>query len=201
MKPSATKKVTRQANPPHAHGEVKGGISSISTIAWVPQQELDQQGWASAGRRLGAIGRGSQWWVGDWIRYGTARWGERYVEAARITNYDVHTLRNMAYVASRFKLSLRRDNLTWSHHALLAALTTDEQKRWLDRASKERLSVADLRMELRSMQRGAQESRSDDDNSAGGETSQETISCPKCGHEIDVAASEPSKGGRPPTAA
>ncbi|HEY0391663.1 MAG TPA: hypothetical protein VGC63_08145 [Solirubrobacterales bacterium] len=137
----------------------------------------------ATGRRLGAIGRCSQWWIGDWIRYGTARWGERYAEAARVTGYDVASLRNMAWVASQFDLSLRSDKLTWSHHVLLAPLEPAEQKRWLDHALEERLSVADLRIELRA----AQGSGGKPAASGGTRTEPDGASvtvCPHCGHEL-----------------
>jgi hypothetical protein len=157
--------------------------SSISAVAWTPNAELDYHRWVLEGRRIGAIGRGSPWWVGDWLLYGTAKWGERYVEAVKITRYDAKSLRNLRYVASRFDSSLRRENLTWSHHALLAACDQDEQRHWLDRAAAERLSVEDLRIELRSAQRG--------DYVAGpqdpvGEIQQQSaaIVCPNCGHEL-----------------
>jgi hypothetical protein len=147
----------------------------------LPQGELGQAAWLATGRRLGAIGRCSQWWIGDWIRYGTSRWGERYAEAARVTGYDVASLRNMAWVASRFDLSLRSDKLTWSHHVLLAPLEPEAQKHWLDRALEERLSVADLRVELRAAQ-GKQAV-------ASGTTAKKTadpalVVCPHCGHEL-----------------
>ena len=125
------------------------------------------------------MGRCSQWWIGDWVRYGTARWGEKYAEAARVTGYDTASLRNMAWVASRFDLSLRNDKLTWSHHVLLAPFDLEAQREWLRRASEERLSVADLRLELRN---------------ARGESSEEarTVAdkhdalavCPHCGHAL-----------------
>ena len=51
------------------------------------------------------MSRVSSWWVGDWLQYGTSKWGEKYSEAARITGYDVKTLRNIVYVAKRFSLS------------------------------------------------------------------------------------------------
>ena len=72
---------------------------ALSKIAWAPQRDLDHSGWLATGRRLGAIGRCSQWWIGDWVRYGAARWGEKYAEAARVTGYDIASLRNMAWVA------------------------------------------------------------------------------------------------------
>jgi hypothetical protein len=128
--------------------------AELSRVAWLHPGQLDFHQWAAAGRRFGEIGRGSQWWIGDWLLYGTSRFGERYVEASKITGYDPKSLRNMRYVASQFAPSLRRDNLNWSHHALLAGLEPADRTYWLDRASADRLSVEDLRSELRSARRG-----------------------------------------------
>jgi hypothetical protein len=160
--------------------------SALSKIAWAPQRDLDHSDWLATGRRLGAIGRCSQWWIGDWVRYGTAKWGEKYAEAARVTGYDIASLRNMAWVASRFDTSLRNDKLTWSHHVLLAPLEPDEQRAWLLRASEERLSVADLRLELRGLRGGE-----DRDSSGGGNgrvSKRGKVSvCPHCGHSLPSA--------------
>jgi hypothetical protein len=164
-------------------GSARGRSSgALSKTAWVPQGNLDHSDWLATGRRLGAIGRCSQWWIGDWIRYGASRWGEKYAEAARVTGYDVASLRNMAWVASRFDLSLRNDKLTWSHHVLLAPFEPDAQRKWLRRASEERLSVADLRLELRAVRAGGHKSPT-------GPTSVERRSddvavCPHCGHSL-----------------
>lgn len=154
--------------------------SRISKVAWAPQGDLGQSEWLATGRRLGAIGRCSQWWIGDWIRYGTARWGERYVEAARVTGYDVATLRNMAWVASQFDLSLRSDKLSWSHHVLLAPLGEEDQRRWIDKAVEERLSVADLRLELRKRGHGSAREKVVDDQGEG----RGAEVCPHCGHRL-----------------
>lgn len=137
------------------HAPHVSGARPMSTLkmAWIPEEALAYPGWVSAGRRLGEFGRRNQWWIGDWIRYGNTRWGEKYVEAAKITGYDGKSLRNMAYVASRFALSRRRDNLNWSHHAELAGLSQDDQDHWLERATRDRLSVADLRDLLGALRR------------------------------------------------
>lgn len=161
----------------HASGQV-------STVAWIPPADLDPREWAAAGRRFGAISRCSQWWIGDWIRYGTQKWGEKYVQAARITGYDIASLRNIAWVASQFDVSLRSDKLSWSHHALLAPLETDEKVYWLERATAERFSVVDLRTDLRARQSGKERepSRSDELSEDG----HGTVICPRCGHELHL---------------
>jgi uncharacterized paraquat-inducible protein A len=152
---------------------------------------MDLAEWTEAGRRLGTMGRCGQWGLGDWIRYGNAKFGERYSRATRITGYDVQTLMNMVYVASRFEISRRRETLSWSHHETLASLDLAEQELWLDRAAAERLSVADLRTELRSARRGGGEAAK-----SGGKASQlpdpsAEIVCPRCGHKIPVSEGEP----------
>jgi hypothetical protein len=158
--------------------------SGVSKVAWVPREDLGQSEWLATGRRLGAIGRCSQWWIGDWIRYGTARWGEKYAEAARVTGYDVASLRNMAWVAAQFDLSLRSDKLSWSHHVLLAPLNAEEQRYWIEKAADARLSVADLRLELRTWGHGSRRGQA----TAGAEDEGrgEGI-CPHCGHKLGGA--------------
>lgn len=166
-------------------GREEGGAPrALSKIAWIPQHDLDHTDWLATGRRLGTIGRCSQWWIGDWVRYGAARWGEKYAEAARVTGYDVASLRNMAWVASRFDLSLRNDKLTWSHHVLLAPLEPGEQQKWLRRASEERLSVADLRLELRALRHDGDGKPSQDAPAVVGDSGDEVAVCPHCGHSL-----------------
>jgi hypothetical protein len=155
-------------------------------LGWEPPTNLDRASWLAAGVSLAEFDRVSNWWVGDWIRYGNARWGEKYVEVARITGLDGKTLRNIAYVASRFDLSRRRDNLTWTHHAEVAALSPERQEEWLNRALTLKLSVGDLRIELRSAQRALRpigDAPDGKDAAAGAET----VTCPKCGGSIPLA--------------
>jgi hypothetical protein len=123
--------------------------AALTTTAWSPCMELTVADWARQGRWLGALGRGSGWWIGDWVRYGNARYGDRYGAAARVTGYDAQSLRNMAYVAGRFDVPRRRGGLSFSHHAELAGLPAAQQDLWLDRAEAGTLSVSSLRSELR----------------------------------------------------
>jgi hypothetical protein len=138
--------VERAGAPPSALG-------SLSPTAWMPRGELELRDWLEHGRRFGAIGRGVAWWIGDWLLYGNARYGERYARASRATGYDPQSLMNMVYVASRFAVHRRHQALSWSHHAELAALPLPEQERWLELAERERMSVRSLRAELRASRR------------------------------------------------
>lgn len=175
---------------------VRTGHHRPAPTAWVAPEGLDRAGWVTAGARLGGLSRTSNWWIGDWIRYGTAKWGEKYAAAAKITGYDRHSLENMAYVASRFDdISLRRENLSWSHHLLVAALEPDEQACWLDMATERRMSVNDLRIELRAAHRSLKAAPDTVECSTGSEGTTSTIVCPQCGFELptesDRALSSP----------
>jgi hypothetical protein len=121
----------------------------LGAVAWQPSGELDLAEWVEHGRRIGGAGRSCGWWIGDWLRYGNERFGERYSRAANATGYDIQTLMNMVYVASHVAVSRRRETLSWSHHAELASLTVDEQDSWLERAAESRWSVRDMRTEIR----------------------------------------------------
>jgi hypothetical protein len=155
-------------------------------LAWEPPRKLDRPGWLVAGANIAEFGRVNNWWVGDWIRYGTARWGEKYAEAARITGLEGKTLRNIAYVSSRFDLSRRRDRLTWTHHAEVAALPPDQQDEWLDRALALRLSPGELRIELRSAQRAFGPSSEPASDLIKRDGATRTIACPRCGSVISL---------------
>jgi hypothetical protein len=162
--------------------------TGISPVAWEPHHDLQLREWLEHGRRFGALGRGMAWWIGDWIRYGNSRYGEKYTRAARVTGYDVQSLMNMAYVAARFESPRRRAALSWSHHAEVVALCPADQDAWLDLAERERLSVRSLRLELRATRRRQElpehrrQARSEPPAHA------EQLVCPHCRHVIDPAA-------------
>ena len=173
--------------------------SPKSSVAWAPTQDLNANEWAAAGRRIGAVGRCIQWLLGDWIAYGNTKFGERYARAAKITGYDTQTLMNMVYVASRFEISRRRENLSWSHHETLAALDEEEQNHWLDQAQVNRWSIADLRMMLRVSRRECEaeegeaetgvevltDSELDTVTRVGNATAEDSMVCPNCGYKLD----------------
>jgi len=159
----------------------------VSKTSWSICGELTLPAWIEYGKKLGSLGRSSGWWIGDWLRYGNAAYGERYTRAARVTGYDTQTLMNMVYVASRFEISRRRENLSWSHHEALASLDPGAQDRWLDEAIAKRLSVSDLRTMLRTERREVHDSAI----AAGTgdelpQVSSDVVQCPRCGEEISL---------------
>jgi hypothetical protein len=147
---------------------------------------MEYRDWVEMGRYLGALGRGSQWWIGDWLLYARGKWGEMYTEAMKITGYDYGSLRNMASMAQEFNLSRRRDKLTWGHHAAVASLTHDEQHHWLDRAVALKWSREDLRTELRTSRRVLKTATDDDDEPGQSGGQAPSMVCPHCGKTIPL---------------
>lgn len=159
-------------------GRKREGATS-SPVGWSPGEDIDVGTWVRVGHRLGAMDRCSRWLVGDWIRYGTVRWGEKYKEISQITGYDVKTLRNIAYVAGQVDMSRRRDNLSWSHHAEVCALDPEQQDVWLDLAVSQRMSVADLRIEVRSALRA-------ENATPRPIAKSKLVTCPECDHQFEA---------------
>lgn len=188
--------------PPNGAGGLTSSIASLTPTAYVIEGNVPFGEWVQHGRRLGVIGRSAGWWIGDWLSYGNAKYGDRYARASRITGYDAQTLMNMVYVASRFEPSRRREGLSWSHHAELAALPPEEQERWLTRAETDRLSVRCLREEIRRERRSVEGRRQGElpARSATPDLSVEHVHCPTCGNSFPVedggATPRPRRGGR-----
>lgn len=178
---------------------IAGPPSTITSVAWVPKRAMDVAEWSRAGRQLGVMHRCSPWWLGDWIRYGNAKFGEKYSRAAKITGYDSQTLMNMVYVASHFEISRRREELSWSHHETVASLMPDEQDRWLKHAIDHQMSVTDLRLELRTC-RKVQKEQSNPETHDDSIAESISVTCPNCGQKISLppqAEEHPDVGRNP----
>jgi hypothetical protein len=163
------------------------GTISVSAVGWTPGGPLHVRRWVACGKRLVQVRSASSWWIGDWMRYGNAQYGEKYGAASLATGYDRQTLMNLAYVASRFPVERRRANVSWSHHAELAAMPEAEQEAWLDRIERDRLSVRSLREEARrelSTRRRSHRAPADPVELHRAEDQ----ACPHCGHRTSAVA-------------
>lgn len=110
---------------------------------------LDQGRWRDIVYQLIAMEHGAPWWLGDALRYGERVYGETYSQVTETTGYAVQTLKNAMWVAGRFESSRRRDDLSFAHHAEVAALEPLVADAWLDLAWEESLTVKELRGRLR----------------------------------------------------
>ena len=141
---------------------------SITPTGLLVQRHLSYAEWADVGRKLAILDRATQWAIGDWLNYGELKYSDTYNQVADATGYKPSTLMNLKFVAGRFPVSRRRENLSFAHHAEVAGLDAMEQDLWLDSAAKEQWTVKRLRAEV----------RPDDLDHLFN-----LVTCPECGHE------------------
>ena len=105
--------------------------------------------WSRCGAFLQRAAAACRWWVGDWINYGEANYGERYAQALDATGLDPDTLTFVASVARRFPPGRRRAGLSFRHHAEAATLPPERADAVLADAESEGLSTRQVRERVR----------------------------------------------------
>lgn len=112
------------------------------------------QRWERAGNQLISFTESTAWWIADWLVYGENNFHDRYREAIEHTSLSYQTLRNYVWVARRFDLPRRRDDLSFGHHAEVAALDLPEQDYWLRKSEELGWSRNQLRNNVRTSLKG-----------------------------------------------
>ena len=103
--------------------------------------------WQQVGQFIQEAEKSVQFWIGDWLNFGEKAWGKKYKEALEKTGLDYQTLRNYKWVSSSVPLSLRRDTLSFHHHAEVASLATEQQTQLLNKAVTEGWPLIKLKQE------------------------------------------------------
>lgn len=95
----------------------------------------------------------SRFLLGDALNFGEQAYGEEYAQVIDNTRgvmkLSAKTTENLAWISSRIPLENRRDDLTITHHEIVAALDPAEQSTWLDKAESEAMTTQELRKEVR----------------------------------------------------
>ncbi|MFE7274766.1 LmbU family transcriptional regulator [Streptomyces sp. NPDC057623] len=120
-------------------------------------QSLSYDEWERAGYKVARIASSSAWFIGDWVAFGAVRYESRYRDAIDAVGLDYQTIRNYAWVARKFELTRRRENLSFQHHAEVASLPLQEQDHWLARAEECNWSRNQLRRHIRGERKAAQQ--------------------------------------------
>lgn len=119
---------------------------------------------------FGNVNNSSRWWIADLHEFVEMQHGEYVAQVMEETGLAAQTVENIVSVGRRVPPSRRRHGVHFSTHAEVAALSPNEQRKWLKIAYEERLSKAELRARLKPELPPAGR----------------TISCPHCGKEIDL---------------
>jgi hypothetical protein len=116
----------------------------FTPTGWEPPISLTFEQWATVGQRLQQAESAMNFLIGDWLHEGEVRYGETYAQAVEATGHKVEKLRDCKWVAGKVKLSLRNDNLSWTHHRHVAHLDERAQQTLLAFAAERQLSSREL---------------------------------------------------------
>ena len=105
--------------------------------------------WQGIVETLPKIGDAVKWAIGDALHFGERKYGETYQQALDTGLGEYQTLRNLTYVAARFPLSRRRDNVKWWVYSEVTSLPDNQQEAILDYAAACQPSREELRAKLR----------------------------------------------------
>lgn len=103
--------------------------------------------WMGYGKTLSAMQDSIPWWVGDWINYGEAKYGETYSQGLSLWDFGYQTLTNMAYVSRRYPPD-QRTSLSWTHHRHAASMEPKERGALLKKAKDEEWTTRQLQIEV-----------------------------------------------------
>lgn len=119
----------------------------------VISNDITKQEWKDIGSGLTMINGSVQIWIGDWARFGEKKGfytdTKTYEEIADITGYSKKSIQEFKYVADHVPSSIRMEDMTFGHLQQVASLTPDKQELFLNKAVEEKLSVRELRNEIK----------------------------------------------------
>lgn len=101
-------------------------------------------------RQIAAAEKACKFALGDLLVAASDHYGDKFARWSEVTGFEVETLWNIASVCRRVPIHQRRvDRLSFNHHTEVAALPPAEQKKWLDTAAEEEVSVLRLRKSIK----------------------------------------------------
>jgi len=134
---------------------VKWHKAKFEKNALIIDESVSLSEWKDLGQNLKQIEGCVQFWIGDWARFGdkkgfTGKYTDPkvYDELEEITGLERNTIQQYKSIAEKTSCT-RVQDLGFSHHREVAKLTPEKQEAFLKKASEEKLSVRDLRNEIK----------------------------------------------------
>lgn len=127
--------------------ESAGAISIVGLHLADPDLPYDQ--YEALCVLLGKMHEAVRFAIGDCIILGEHLYRETAYQAIEAMGLSVDARREYVRVAQQVPRSVRRKDLSWSHHRAVASMEPKDQRRWLKTASDGSLSHAELRDAIR----------------------------------------------------
>lgn len=119
-------------------------------------ETLGKPEWAQLGIKLHRTEQVVQWWIGDWAAFGAPHpespgWRKHgaLLEFCKANEFDYGSISNKATISRSIHNSLRRERVPLSFFACLTRLKPREQKYWVERIEREKLTRGALRTAIR----------------------------------------------------
>lgn len=137
-------------------GSFQYGRATLTSTGMHLPADMSEADWMAVGQILQKLEQSIQWTIGDWMAFAERVWGKTYAVVEELTGYSYQTLRDYAYVARNVPHEVRRADLTFSHHRVVASLHLESasapdlnaQRYWLEQAAEQGWSQARLRQEI-----------------------------------------------------
>jgi len=123
-------------------------VCELSKTNLTFKRDITKDEWMDVFKSLKMVEGCVQFWIGDCLAYRQQRWG-MYDDVAEETGYEIKALQNIKSIADKVETSRRREELSFSHHCEVAALPSEKQELFLNKAVEEKLSVRELRTEIK----------------------------------------------------
>lgn len=128
------------------------GFCELSTTNLTFKRDVSKEEWMDVFKALKQVEGCVQFWIGDCLAYRQQKWG-MYDDIAEETGMAKQTLKDTKWVSENVESSLRKDNLSFNHHKEVASLPPEKQELFLNMAVENKLSVRDLRNEIKKEKR------------------------------------------------
>lgn len=132
----------------HDDGSIQLGRMRMTAIGLQIEGAISEEEYIAFGEAVVQLNTAYQWIVGDYLAYGE---DANYGDAKRIATMlhrDPTTLWNWTSICRRVEYSRRREDLSFSHHEVVASLPDVDQEHWLNIASEKGWSSKRLRDEI-----------------------------------------------------
>lgn len=129
-------------------------VASANTdVALSIREGVTLDEWRDQFRQLATGTRKLIWYLGDLAAYGLSQWPQAVREFIRNSEFEAGTIHTASWVCKQIPPERRRADLCYSVHIEVAALTPNEQDKWLDYYAEQKkqgsYSIAQLRADIR----------------------------------------------------
>ena len=122
---------------------------AITPVSAVIDSNITEAELENAFEFYGMVDKANHFWIGDTANAESANYPKGYPQiVAKKTGFTDKTIIDDKYIANSVRSSVRTDDLSHTHHKLVAPFEEEKQKEWLTSASAGKWTVSRLKKEI-----------------------------------------------------